>query len=599
MTARRRRRGWLACTAVAVAGLLGSAAGTGTAAAAHGGNAPASTMNIQLLALNDLHGNLEPPQGSAGMVTTGYDPVTGKPVGPFAGGVQYLATQLRAERAKNPNSLTVAAGDMIGASPLLSGMFHDEPTIEALNKIGLDVSAVGNHEFDEGRAELLRMQRGGCHPKDGCYSPTPDYKFQGANFPYLAANVLDEKTGLPILAPVTVKYVNGALVGFIGMTLEGTPDVVTAEGVKGLKFKDEVETANFYTKLLKAVGIKSIVVLLHEGGLPSSGIYNYDCNAGGSLGLSGPVVDIAKNLDPEIDAVVTGHTHQSYVCNIPDPKGNPRLVTSGASFGREYTDIQLTYDKRTRDIVRTGVTAVNKIVTRDTQPAKDMTDLIGEWNTIAAPVANRPVGYIAADVLGRGAKTAESPLGDVIADAQLEATKATDKGAAQIAFMNPGGIRSDFQYKAAGTEGDGVVTYGEAFTVQPFTNMMVTQTLTGQAVLDVLAQQVSGSNAASPRFLQISDGLTYSVDSKQTGAARIVAGSVKLNGVPIDPAATYRVSCNEFLAGGGDGFPAFKTGTAKLNGVSDLEALTAYLGAHSSAASPLAVPAANRITFVS
>lgn len=587
----------MALTAFVAASLVSSAATIGTAAAASGrGHAPDPTMNVQLLALNDLHGNLEDPQGNSANITTGFDPATGKPVTVPAGGAARLATQLREARAKNPNSLTVAAGDMIGASPLLSGLFHDEPTIEALNEIGLDVTSVGNHEFDEGRAELLRMQNGGCHPTDGCYAP--GRTFSGAKFPYLAANVLDEKTGWPIMAPVSIKYVNGAWIGFIGMTLEGTPDVVTAAGVKGLKFEDEVKTANLYTKLLKAVGVKSIVVLLHEGGMPTSSVYNYDCNAGGSLGLSGPVVDIAKNLDPEIDAVVTGHTHQSYVCNIPDPKGQPRLVTSGASFGRLYTEINLTYDKHTRDIVRTQVSAVNRIVSRNTTPAEDVRTLIENWQKLAAPVGNRKVGYIQGEILGRGATTSESPMGDLISDAQLEATAAADKGAAQIAFMNPGGIRSDFQFTQANGEGDGVVTYAEAFTVQPFTNMMVTQTLTGQAVLDVLAQQVSGSNEASPRYLQISKGLTYTVDLKQAGAARIVAGSVKLNGEPIDPAATYRVSANEFLAAGGDGFPAFKTGTAKLNGVSDLDALTAYLAAHSSPDAPLAVPAADRITFL-
>lgn len=591
MTApRRRRRGWLAVATVAAASLIGGL--TTAAPASAGRGTPSSTMDLQLLAVNDLHGNLEPPQGSSGNITEiGPD---GKPKSTPAGGVEYLATQLKAARAKNPNSVTVAAGDMIGASPLLSGLFHDEPTIEALNGLGLDVSAVGNHEFDEGRAELLRMQNGGCHPKEGCYKPDGT-EFKGADFQYLAANVVDQRNGLPIMAPISIKYVNGAWVGFIGMTLEGTPNIVTAEGVKGLKFKDEVETANRYTKLLKLLGVKSIVVLLHEGGLPTSNVYNYDCNAGGSLGLSGPVVDIAKNLDPEIDAVVTGHTHQSYVCSIPDPKGQPRLVTSGASFGRLYTEINLTYDKRTRDIVRTKVAAANHVVRRDVAKDPVMTSVITEWNRLAAPVANRQIGWIAGKIDGRGSTAPESPMGDLIADAQLEATAAPDKGAAQLAFMNPGGIRSDFAYE--GPEGNGVVTYAEAFTVQPFTNMMVTQTLTGQAVLDVLAQQVTGANAASPRWLQVSKGFTYTVDRSQTGAAKIVAGSVKLNGEPIDPAKTYRVSVNEFLAGGGDGFPALATGTDKLVGASDLDALLAYLGAHSSASAPLPVPAADRITF--
>ncbi|MFF7244149.1 bifunctional metallophosphatase/5'-nucleotidase [Embleya sp. NPDC008237] len=593
MLGNKRRRGRLALTGLVAASLL-AMSGPATADARTGDGRPSGTTDLEFLALNDLHGNLEEPQGSAGTVTElGPD---GKPVVIPAGGIEHLATQLRAERAKNPDSLTIAAGDMIGASPLLSGLFHDEPTIEALNKVGLDVTSVGNHEFDEGKKELQRMQWGGCHPTEGCY--TPGRTFEGADFQYLAANVLDERTGLPILAPVSVKNVGGARIGFIGMTLEGTPDIVTAEGVKGLKFKDEIKTANTIVPWLRLIGVESIVVLLHEGGLPTSNAYNYDCNAGGNLGLSGPVVDIAKGLDPAIDMVVTGHTHQAYSCNIPDPAGQPRMVTSASSFGKMYTKIDATYDKRTRDIVRTSVKAQNTVVRRDTPKAPDLTQLLADWQKLAAPVANRSIGYITADIRGRGATTPESPLGDVIADAQLEATAPADKGGAQIAFMNPGGIRSDLQYAAAGSEGDGVVTYGEAFTVQPFTNMMQTLDLKGQAVLDLLAQQYTGGNAANPKVLQISKGLTYTVDRSQTGAARIVPGSVKLNGVPIDPAATYKVSANEFLAGGGDGFAAFKTGVNKRVGGSDLEALLAYFAAHSSASAPLAPPAADRITFI-
>ncbi|WP_406286702.1 bifunctional metallophosphatase/5'-nucleotidase [Embleya sp. NBC_00896] len=589
----RRRRGRLALTGLVAASLF-AAGGTASADMRADHGRPARTMDLQLLALNDLHGNLEEPQGSAGNVTEiGPD---GKPVSIPAGGIEHLATQLREARAQNPNSLTVAAGDMIGASPLLSGLFHDEPTIEALDKIGLDVTSVGNHEFDEGRKELQRMQYGGCHPTDGCY--TPGRTFKGADFEYLAANVLDERTGLPILAPVSIKNVNGARVGLIGMTLEGTPDIVTAEGVKGLKFKDEIKTANSIVPWLRLFGVESIVVLLHEGGLPASNAYNYDCNAGGNPGLSGPVVDIAKGLDPAIDLVVTGHTHQAYACNIPDPAGKPRMVTSASSFGKVYTQIDVTYDKNTRDIVRTSVKAQNHVVRRDTPKAPDLTNLLADWQKLAAPVANRSIGYISADIRGRGATTPEQPLGDLIADAQLEAMAPADKGGAQIAFMNPGGIRSDLQYAAAGAEGDGVVTYGEAFTVQPFTNMMHTVDLKGQAILDLLAQQYTGGNAASPKVLQISKGLTYTTDRSKTGADKIVPGSVKLNGVAIDPAATYKVAANEFLSGGGDGFTAFKTGTNKLVGSSDLDALLGYFAAHSSAGAPIVPPAADRITFI-
>ncbi|MFE4175304.1 bifunctional metallophosphatase/5'-nucleotidase [Streptomyces sp. NPDC056909] len=552
-------------------------------------------VKVQLLSFNDLHGNLEPPAGSSGNVNEKQADGTTKAIP--AGGVEYLATSLRKAREGNKFSITAAAGDMVGASPLLSGLFHDEPTIEALNKLDLDVTGVGNHEFDEGAVELSRLQKGGCHPVDGCYEKGK--KFKGADFPYLAANVTSEKTGKPILAPYEIWKSHGLKIGFIGVTLEGTPNIVTAEGVKGLKFHDEIETVNKYAKELEEQGVNSIVALIHEGGSPASSAYNYDCDSpapGG--GISGPIVDIAKGISPQVDALVTGHTHNAYACTIPDPAGNPRLVTSAASFGRLYTDTTLTYDRRTNDIVRTSVKSANHIVSRDQPKAQDMTDLIARWNTLAAPISNTPQGFISADINGRGSSSPESPLGDVIADAQLEGTAPADKGGAQLAFMNPGGIRADLVYAASGAEGNGVVTYGEAFTVQPFTNMMNVFDLTGAQIITALQQQVSGSNAGSPKILQVSKGFTYTLDMTKTGADRVVTDTVRLNGEPIDPAKTYRVAMNEFLGGGGDGFAALGQGTNKLVGPSDLDLLNAYLAANSSAQSPLAPPAANRITVI-
>lgn len=561
----------------------------------HGHGHKPRTVDVQLLSFNDLHGNLEPPAGSAGNVTKTHPDGTVEAIP--AGGVEYLATSLRTARKGNPYSVTAAAGDMVGASPLLSGLFHDEPTIEALNKLKLDVSAVGNHEFDEGAKELARLQNGGCHPVEGCYEKGK--KFKGADFPYLAANVTKEKTGKPLLKPYTIWKKNGVKIGFIGVTLEGTPDIVTAEGVKGLKFHDEIKTINKYAKELDRKGVKSIVALIHEGGAPASTSYNYDCDSpGAGDGISGPIVDIAKGITPKVDALVTGHTHQAYVCTVPDPAGKPRMVTSASSFGKLYTDTTLTYDLRTKDIVRTSVKSANHVVSRDQPKASDMTRLIERWNRLAAPIANAPQGYISADINGRGSTAPEKPLGNVIADAQLEGLAPADKGGAQVAFMNPGGIRADLVYKASGSEGDGVVTYGEAFTVQPFTNMMNVVDLTGAQLVSALQQQVSGPNEAAPKILQVSKGLTYTLDLTKTGAARVVTDTIKLNGEAIDPTRTYRVAMNEFLAGGGDGFPAFAQGTNKLVGASDLDLFNAYLAAHSSATSPLAPPATDRITVI-
>ncbi|WP_345278930.1 bifunctional metallophosphatase/5'-nucleotidase [Streptomyces gulbargensis] len=566
-----------------------------TAASGTNGKGWGRMVDVQLLSFNDLHGNLEPPAGSSGQVSHTHP--DGRVEKIDAGGVEYLATHLRQARQGNRYSITAAAGDLIGGSPLLSGLFHDEPTIHALNGLDLDVTSVGNHEFDEGARELARMQNGGCHPTAGCF--VKGEKFEGADFPYLAANVTDEKTGRPILDPTFVWEKDGVRIGFIGVTLEGTPNIVTAEGVKGLKFGDEVETINKYAKILERKGVKSIVALVHEGGAPASSSYNYDCDSPGpGDGISGPITEIAKNVSPQVDALVTGHTHQAYVCTVPDPSGKPRLVTSASAFGKLYTDTTLTYDRRTKDIVRTAVDSANRVVTRDVPKAADMTGLIQDWQALAAPVANRPQGWIAADINGRGSTAYEKPLGDVIADAQLEGLAPADKGGAQLALMNPGGIRADLVYKASGAEGDGVVTYGESFTVQPFTNMMNVVDLTGANLIQALKQQVSGSNLNSVKILQVSKGLTYTLDMTKTGADRVVDGTIKLNGEPIDPAKTYRVAMNEFLAGGGDGFPALATGTNKLVGASDLDVFNAYLAAHSSAANPLPVPAADRITVI-
>ncbi|MFF1355749.1 bifunctional metallophosphatase/5'-nucleotidase [Streptomyces sp. NPDC058297] len=560
----------------------------------HHGGKDRHTVDVQLLSFNDFHGNLEPPAGSSGQVTENLPDGTTRKVD--AGGVEYLATSLRTARKSHPYSVTAAAGDLIGASPLLSGLFHDEPTVEAMNKLDLDVTSVGNHEFDEGATELARMQNGGCHPKDGCFEDGK--KFKGADYPYLAANVTNEKTGKPILAPYWVWKHNGVKIGFIGVTLEGTPDIVSAEGVKGLKFHDEIETVNKYAKILDKQGVKSIVTLIHEGGVPASGSYNYDCDSpSGGAGISGPIVDIAKGISPKVDALVTGHTHNAYVCTIPDPSGKPRLVTSASSYGKLYTDTTLTYDRRTKDIVRTSVKSANHVVSRTQPKAADMTALIGRWNKMAAPVAGRPVGYISADIPGRGAETPEAPLGDLIADAQLAHAKTLDPKTS-LALMNPGGVRSDLVYKASGSEGDGVVTYGEGFTVQPFSNTVNLADLTGAQVIAALQQQVSGSNEASPKILQPSAGLTYTLDMTKTGAARVVVDSIKLNGAAIDPAATYRVAMNSFLAGGGDGFAALGQGKNPLVGDDDLKALNDYLTANSSATSPIAPPKADRITVV-
>ncbi|MFD8589955.1 bifunctional metallophosphatase/5'-nucleotidase [Streptomyces sp. NPDC059637] len=597
---RRNRRLVAAAASLAAVGALVSAmpaqAGVGSSEgqvspSGHGGPGKGRTVDVQLLSFNDFHGNLEPPSGSSGRI--GDVP---------AGGVAHLAASLRTAREGNPYSVTAAAGDMVGASPLVSGLFHDEPTIEAMNGLGLDVTGVGNHEFDEGATELERLQDGGCHPLDGCYED--DRKFEGADFPYLAANVTEDSTGKPLLDPTWVWKKDGVKIGFIGVTLEGTPGIVSAEGIKGLSFHDETETINKYARKLQKQGVKSIVALIHEGGNPPAGAaYDYDCDSPGpGDGISGPIVDIAENVTPQVDMLVTGHTHNPYVCTIPDPAGKPRTVTSAASYGRLYTDTTMTYDRATGDIVRTSVEPANHIVRRDQEKAEevagDMISLVDRWTALAAPVAARPVGHIAEDIPGRGSTAYEKPLGDLIADAQLAHAEKADGGAVDLALMNPGGIRSDLVHATSGDEGDGVVTYGEAYTVQPFSNTVNVVDLTGEQLVTALRQQVSGANEKSVKILQVSEGLTYTLDMTRSGADRVVTDSIRLHGKAIDPSATYRVAMNSFLTGGGDGFTALGEGTNELVGGDDLAALIDYLTANSSAGAPLGAPAADRITVV-
>ncbi|HEX8436459.1 bifunctional metallophosphatase/5'-nucleotidase [Archangium sp.] len=515
-------------------------------------------VRVQVLALNDFHGHLAPPPGSSGELRTGLTKVK-------AGGASFLARHLANLRATNPNTVVVAAGDLIGATPLVSALFHDEPTLEAMNLMGLDLAAVGNHEFDEGTTELQRMQSGGCHPVDGCQDGTP---YAGARFSYLAANVRTPQ-GPTLFPPYAVREFEGVKVAFIGMTLEGTPEIVDASGIVGLQFRDEVETVNALVPELKRQGVEAIVVVVHEGG-NQSGLYD------GCEGISGPIVDIVKGVDKAVDVFVTGHTHQAYNCVI-----DGKRVTSGASYGRLITDIDLVLDAATGDVVE--ATAHNVPVTQDVERVPEVQALVDRYDTLSAPLRERVLGRVTAPLRQPNAKewpSGESPLGNALADALLEATK--DAGS-QVAFMNPGGIRGELDA--------GDVTYGEAFTLQPFGNALVTMTLTGAQLRTLLEQQWEGSHA---RVLQPSRGFSYTWKASAPLGQRVDPASPRLNGQPIDPAGRYRVTVNSFLASGGDGFRVLAEGTERRGGMVDVDALEAWLKSHS----PRTPPETNRITRV-
>lgn len=514
----------------------------------------AAPVELRILAINDFHGNLRPPPGG---IRIGDPEDKAKKVMVAAGGAEYMATLVKQLREGHSNTVFVAAGDLIGASPFLSAMFHDEPSIESLSMMGLAITSVGNHEFDEGKAELLRMQNGGCHPVDGCQGPHP---FTGAKFHYLAASTIETATGKSVLPPYEIREFDGIPVAFIGLTLKGTGGIVSPAGIAGLEFRDEAETVNALVPQLKARGVEAIVVLIHEGGEPA-GDYN-ECP-----GISGPIVDIVKKFDHAVDVVVSGHTHRAYVCDI-----NGRLVTSGDKYGTLVTAIDLKLDPATRDIISAkaeNVIVANASLARD----PEQTALIEAYDKLAAPIANRPAGSVTQTLSRIPNEAGESALGDVIADAQLAATKDAKDGSAVIALTNPGGIRTDIVPKE-----NGKVSFGELFASQPFRNRLVAMTLTGSQLRDMLEQQ--WLDPKRPRILQVSNGFSYTWDASKPLGERVMIEKMTLNGKPIEPASGYRITLNDYLAVGGDGFTVAKQGTSPQYGGYDADALFAFFKAY-------------------
>ncbi len=520
-------------------GLACVALASGCASRATVDRAKSPFADIQILGFNDFHGAIEPPTGSSGRIGT-----------VAAGGVEYLAAHISRLKAENPNTIVVSAGDNIGASPLLSGMFHDEPTIEALSAAGLQVSAVGNHEFDEGWEELTRMQKGGCHPVAGCQDGTP---FIGARFEYLAANVT--RGGRALFPATTVKVVDGIKVGFIGLALEGTPSIVAASFVKGLTFSSEVAAGNQAAAALVAQGVKTIVVVIHEGGRPATTDVN-GCE------LSGSIIDIANQLSPDIDVIVAGHTHQAYVCTF-----GTKLVTSARSNGALITDIDLKIDRATGDVV--SKSATNVIVTREIEKSSALTSLIEHYRPFFVAIGQRPIGTLTAPLLEANNEAGESALGDVIADAILEQTSAAASGGAQVALWNSGGIRADLIGQPAAAGEPVPVNFSQVFDVLPFGNRVEVRTVTGAALMAMLETGV----------FQVSRGISYQVDPGRPRRDRVVRGSARLNGRPIDPAALFRVATSDFIWNGGDAVVV--ESSEPLDAGADIDVFVAYLQKHS------------------
>ena len=577
---------WLTLTAVLA---LAGCATTGT------------PVDVKLIGFNDYHGNLQSPGSFA--PNLGLPAAQRVPVG----GAEYIAAHVNQLKARNPNHVVVGAGDMIGATPLISSLFHDEPSVETLNRIGLEFNAVGNHEFDKGSATLLRLQRGGCK-MDGAQidvnscqgakvgTPVP---FEGAKFQWLSANVVVTATGQTLLPAYGVKRFQGVPVAFIGMTLKDTPGIVVPTGVAGLVFRDEAATVNALVPKLRAEGVEAIVVLVHEGGVQTGPQQDINACEGDLAGS--PIARIVRQLDDAVDVVLSGHTHAAYNCRLPNAKGRAVPVSSANAFGRVLSDIDLRIDPGTRDVVAVQVT--NRLVGHEIAPDVAVAGIVKGYDTLVAPRAAVVIGSIATELPNNARDPAcNMPAGELIADAQLAATSAPAFGGAAIAFMNRGGVRTPgFTYKQRAGEGDGNVTYGEAFATQPFGNSLVTMTLTAQQIKDLLEQQFAGCRGQLPtatRLMIPSAGFKYRWDGAKACDQRVHSVTLTrdgrtetladASGKVLEPGREYRVTLNSFMASGGDSFGTFLEGKAPLGGALDIDALVDYMARFKSPNRPFA-----------
>jgi 5'-nucleotidase len=605
----------------------------GAAPAAFAQGAAKAPVTVKIIGFNDYHGNLESP-GTFGVNTT--IPSAQRPA---VGGADALAAMVQRLKEQNPNHVVVGAGDFIGATPLISALFFDEPAVETLNLIGLEFNAVGNHEFDKGSAELKRLQDGGCKLVDGVPDPNScrgfgsavTGSFDGAKFQWLSANVLQTKNGNPLLKSYGIKGFDGGVrVAFIGMTLKATPTIVTPTGVAGLAFQDEADTVNALVPKIRQQGIEAIVVLVHQGGFQNGAGNASDINGclgdlKNSDGSDSDIRKIVARLDNAVDLVISGHTHAAYNCSanttdvtssggvvattpritgLPNAAGRLVPVTSASAFGRVLTDVDLQIDRRSGHVL--SVKPVNRLVDR-TDPdiqqriaSGNVKPVVDAYKTAVSPLANQVIGTIAAPLPNSGE---EMPAGSLIADAQLAATQPAALGGAVMAFMNPGGVRSP---GFVGTAYPYDVTYGNAFTVQPFGNSLVTMTLTTQQLKDLLEQQFAGCKGqTTTRVLQIGNGLKYSYSASAPACSKVqdvwftptdltvvppvVTGAPEQlvqAGLVLNPGKTWRVTVNNFIATGGDNFTVLLGGASALGGAQDIDALVAYLAGFKAPAAP-------------
>lgn len=519
-----------------------------------------STSEITLFSFNDFHGNLQSDQPIPLLVNDvhGHSGHDDQRVAVPSGGYAYFSALLKQRRAAKPNSILVGAGDLIGASPIGSAILRDEPVIEAMNQMDLAVTSLGNHEFDIGSVALKYKLEGKC-PQQTCLFKG----FHGANYDYIAANVVNKTDNRPWLKPYVIRQVGDVKVAFIGAVTADTPNIVAGDAVKTLRFEDEAEAANRYVPEIQQQGVAAIVLLIHEGGnyAGAANDPSYRCE-----GLKGPIIDIVKRLDKAIDMVISGHTHQGYTCKI-----DGRLVVQARSFGGYLTETTLTIDKQTKHVI--AMEAVNHLVeqariTPDAQ-AQILVDQVAQQT---AEIRNRVVATLAAPLTRKtGAGRFDHSLGNMVADAQLHAAAAF--GGADISFMNEGGLRTDLPQ---GVPGQPItLTFGDLYAVQPFGSQLVTIKMTGAQILSLLQQQWQGRSADNPKRLFVSQGFSYQWRASAPLEQRV--SELKLRGEALQANKEYTVVTNSFLAGGGDGFSVFKQGKNQVSIGRDIDATVAYL----------------------
>lgn len=553
-------------------------------------------QSINILAFNDFHGNLEPPK----RFIEAEDPTdTNKSVRIPVGGVSYFADAINKLRAQYPNNAVVSAGDLISASPLTSSLFLDEPTIETMNEIKIDFNAVGNHEFDRGTDELRRLQNGGCQQYTTTKPCQINKDFAGAKFNFLAANVSLKADPKRTLFPAyKIKRYGNIPVAFIGLTLEATPTIVSAAGIKDVDFHDEAETVNSLIPELKKQGVEAIVVVVHEGVAPSTKF-----NAKTCAGLSGPLTGILDRLDTAVDVVVSGHTHQSYICDYStlNPQ-KPFLLTSAGQYGTAITNIKLELDGKTGDVIKkdaqqvpiqseaytSGTTTVNLTnLYEKFNKTPSIEAILDKYRQAVTTISARIVGTATTVINRNAAESGEIALGNLIADAQQAAALTASNQGSDFTLMNPGGVRADLQ-----TNSNNQITFGDVFAVQPFGNSIVTLSLTGQQIRELLEQQWSGANANRPRILQPSKELSYAYKKDATAVPR--ATQIMISGQALMDSKSYRVTVNSFIADGGDNFTVLSKGTNRVGGGQDIDALEKYINQNS----PVQAPETNRIKVI-